>query len=275
VPAATVLIPTHSHIGTLRYAVESVRAQTLAAFELFIVADGVGDTMRALIAELAASDARIRVFDFPKGERKGERHRHAALQEATGRFVAYLGDDDVWAPNHLATMALLLDGADFANTNHVGINVEGRLFWMPSNIGDPAQRARMLAEPPSNPFDMTSAGHTLEAYRRLKIGWAPPVDCPWADLYVWRQFLAEPWCRARSAPFATGICTQTHQRPDLSDAERGRESQALLKLVSDPAAWRALWRDLSRALKPQVTGVGSAGTPFQPVLTLGNAPTRL
>jgi hypothetical protein len=48
------------------------------------------------------------------------------------------------------------------------------------------------------------------------------------SLYV-AQFLAEPWCRARSAMVATGICTQTHRRPGLSDQERGE----------DLAFWRA------------------------------------
>lgn len=274
-PVATVLIPTHNHVTPIRYAVESVRAQTFGDFELFIVADGVGDEMRRTIGEFAVADSRIRVFDFPKGERKGERHRHAALAEASGDFVAYLGDDDVWAPNHLATMALLLNGADFANTNHIGVNAERRLFWIPSDLSDQTMRARMLVDPPFNLFDMTSAGHTLAAYRRLTIGWAPPVNCPWADLYLWRQFLAEPWCRARSAPFATAVCTHTHIGPNLSDAERGRESKALLALVSDAAAWGEAWRRLSGSASPIIVPPTPRPGRFQRMFARGSGPTRL
>jgi glycosyltransferase involved in cell wall biosynthesis len=259
-PAATVLIPTFDHRATLPQAVASVLAQTFEDFELFIVADGVADDMRATIAGLAASDGRNRVFEFPKGERKGERHRHAALQEASGRIVAYLGDDDLWMPNHLKAIALLLDGADFGNTQHIGAGEEGRFSWYRSDLGDPVFRSRMLADPPFNAFDMTFAGHTLAAYRRLAIGWAPPVDCPWADLYLWRQFLADPTCRARSAPFPTAVCTQTHRRPNLTDSERGAELAAVAATMADPEEWRALWQRLSGGnLAVARSGAGGGG----------------
>ena len=90
----TVVIPTHNHADTLRYAVRSVQWQTCQDFELFVVGDGVPDRTRKIVSELVADDPRIRFFDFPKGERLGEQHRHLALQEANGRFVAYQADDD-------------------------------------------------------------------------------------------------------------------------------------------------------------------------------------
>ena len=42
------------------------------------------------------------MFDFPKGDRHGEAHRHAALAEARGELVAHICDDDLWFPEHLA-----------------------------------------------------------------------------------------------------------------------------------------------------------------------------
>src|SRR5947208_10362336 len=89
VTRATVLILTHEHVETLRHAVASVQLQTLQDFELLIVGDGVADATRAVVAELSAADSRIRFFDFAKGPRMGESHRHQALQRAQGRFVAY------------------------------------------------------------------------------------------------------------------------------------------------------------------------------------------
>lgn len=261
-PAATVLIPTHNHVETLRYSVTSVLRQTLSDLELFIVGDGIGDATRATIAELAANDGRVRLFDFPKGDRKGERHRHEALKEARGRIVAYLGDDDLWMPRHLETLDALLGDADFANTLHIGMDEAGRMFWLASDLADPQCRGRMLHDPPLNTFDLSFGGHTLAAYRRLGIGWAPPPPprpadhrfpiyrwllgpyplpppCP-ADLYLWRQFLAEPWCRARSATVPTGICTQTHRRPNMSDHERAEELARLAATLTKPEAWQAL-----------------------------------
>lgn len=240
--AATVLIPTHSHVEPLRHAIASVQQQCLQDFELFIVGDGVGDATRAAVSELSASDGRIRFFDFPKGPRKGEIHRHAALQHAQGRFVAYLGDDDCWMPNHLEVLDELLTGADFGHTMQVGIDAERRIVVMPADLQNPGFRRRMLTEC-FNRFDLTFAGHTMEAYRRLPRGWrTTPPEFPWTDLYMWRQFLAEPWCRARSAMVPTGINTWTHLRPHLSDLERADDLAYWRAQAAMPEFRETLWR---------------------------------
>jgi hypothetical protein len=57
----------------------------------------------------------VRFFDFPKGERLGEAHRHVALQEPRGRIVTYLSDDDLLLPSHVAEMSRLLVDANFAH----------------------------------------------------------------------------------------------------------------------------------------------------------------
>ena len=240
--AATVLLPTHSHVETLRHAIASVQQQSLQDFEILVVGDGVFDATRAVICELSASDSRIRFFDFPKGPRKGEIHRHQALQQARGRIVAYLGDDDCWMPNHLEVLDGLLTDADFGHTMQVGIDAERRIVVMPADLQNPAFRRRMLTEL-FNRFDLTFAGHTLEAYHRLPEGWrTTPADFPWTDLYMWRQFLAEPWCRARSAMIPTGINTWTHLRPHLSDRERADDLAYWRTQAATPEFRESLWR---------------------------------
>lgn len=239
---ATVLIPTHSHVESLRHAVASVQQQRLRDFELFIVGDGVADATRAVVSELSASDGRIRFFDFPKGPRKGEIHRHEALQHARGRFVAYLGDDDCWMPNHLEVLNGLLTEADFGHTLQVGIDSERQIVVMPADLQNPAFRRRMLTEL-FNRFDLTFAGHTMEAYRRLPHGWhTTPPEFPWTDLYMWRQFLAQPWCRARSAMVPTGINTWTHLRPHLDDLERANDLAYWRAQAAVPEFRENLWR---------------------------------
>ena len=240
--AATVLIPTHNHAEPLRHAIASAQQQSMQDFELFVVGDGVDDATRAIVAELSASDGRIRFFDFPKGPRKGEVHRHAALLQARGRFVAYLGDDDCWMSDHLEVLDELLTGADFGHTMQVGVDAERKIVVMPADLENPGFRRRMLTEY-FNRFDLTFAGHTLEAYRRLPHGWrTTPPYFPWSDLYMWRQFLAEPWCRARSAMVPTGINTWTHLRPHLSDRERADDLAYWRAQASTPEFRERLWR---------------------------------
>jgi glycosyltransferase involved in cell wall biosynthesis len=240
--AATVLMPTHNHVETLRYSVASVLAQSLKDFELFVVGDGATPATRAMAMELQKTDKRIRFFDLPKGPRKGEVNRHAALSEASGRFVAYIGDDDLWMPHHLQTMDRLLTEVDFAHTLHVGVNENGILFVFAADLENPLFRQRML-DRFFNRFDFTFAGHTLAAYRRLPYGWrTTPDHFPWVDLYMWRQFLAEPWCRARSSMIPTGICTQSHLRPQLSDQERAKDLAHWQAAIKAPGFREGLWR---------------------------------
>ena len=52
---------------------------------------------------------------------------------------------------------------------------------------------------------------------------------------MWRQFLAEPWCRVSSAMIPTGINTWSHQRPQLSDSERAEELAFWRGRLADPA----------------------------------------
>lgn len=246
--AATVLIPTHDHADPLRHSVASAQAQSLQDIELFIVGDGVGDATRELVAELSAGDARIRFFDFPKGPRMGEIHRHTALGYASGRFVAYLGDDDLWMPCHLETLDAALMGVDFAHTLQLGINQDGQLLIFAADLENPAFRSRMLSEI-FNRFDFTVAGHTLAAYRRLPHGWrTTPPEFPWTDLYMWRQFLSEPWCRARSIIVPTCINTWTHLRPHLTSQERARELACWRTRIATPGFREGLWQVIGEKL---------------------------
>jgi glycosyltransferase involved in cell wall biosynthesis len=243
---ATVLVPTYVHVATLRHAVASVQEQTLQDFELFIVGDGVGNTTRELVAELSTADPRIRFFDFPKGPRKGEVHRHQALQQAQGRFVAYLGDDDCWMPNHLDVLDALLADADFGHTMQVGVDEDDNIVVTPGDLENAQLRALMLRSM-YNCFDLTFAGHTLAAYRRLPYGWrTTPEAFPWTDLYMWRQFLAEPWCRARSAMVPTGVNSCTYRRSDLTDEERAKHLAAWRTRLAQPDFHEWLWCEIAR-----------------------------
>jgi glycosyltransferase involved in cell wall biosynthesis len=255
-PIATVLIPTHEHEQCLRHSIASVLRQSVQDFELFVVGDGAPAGTRSFVEDLAARDPRVRYFDFEKGERKGERHRHAALQHASGRIIAYLGDDDLWMPDHLATVVELLDRADFGHTLHLGIDQAGDLFFVPIDLARPDFRARMLSKR-SNYFDFTFGAHRLDAYRRLRSGWEPPPPGESAaDLHMWRKFLAARWCRAATATVATAICTQTHLRPHLSDAERAEELARLGREMLEPGRWEGIRDRLQESLmrRPPVVG---------------------
>ncbi len=49
-----------------------------------------------------------------------------------------------------------------------------------------------------NHIPLSCGAHTLAAYRRLPHGWRTTPPELATDLYMWQQFLEQPWCRARS-----------------------------------------------------------------------------
>ena len=215
---ATVLIPTHDHGPMLRHSVGSALAQTVDELEIFIVGDGVPDITREVVADLCHQDKRIRFFDNPKGPRRGELLRHAALAEARGRIVCYLCDDDLWFPDHVETMERLLADAEFAHAYDAAIEPDQTFC---STVGDasmPTLRDHLRAG--FNFVPLSTAAHLLSAYRRLPFGWRTTPEGTPTDLYMWQQFLDQPWVRCRAATEITVLRFPSPPRQGWSSDER-------------------------------------------------------
>jgi glycosyltransferase involved in cell wall biosynthesis len=95
----------------LAEAIDSIRAQTYAAWELVLVDDGSTDGSTAIARRLAAADpARIRYCEHPGHANRGmSAARNLGVREARGAYVAFLDSDDVWVPEKLAAQVAVLD----------------------------------------------------------------------------------------------------------------------------------------------------------------------
>ena len=257
--AATVLIPTHDHGPTLLHSVPSALAQTVSELEVLVVGDGAPDETRELMAELVAADERVRFFDNPKGERHGEAHRHAALQEARGQIVCYLCDDDLWLPQHVELVREALQGADFVATQPVHVTPEGELLSWPADLSNPWFREQMLSGA-ANFVPLSSAGHTLELYRRLPVGWSAAPTSTFTDIFMWQKILRLPGVRARSVYRPTVIHFPSSQRRGWTPEARAAEIEPWAERVSDPMRRQQLTRDfLERVLSRAAAAEAAAG----------------
>lgn len=200
----TVLIPTHANGAVIRNAIESVLSQTASDFELFVVGDGAPAPTQAILDEFVSRDRRVRAFKFDKGERHGEASRHLALTEADSDAVCYLSDDDFWFPDHLAAMRELLKSCDLAHTRQVDVLPWCAVSGYARNLNEAETRERMAQER-FNCFGLSVAGHRLDAYRRLSIGWSPAPPEIWTDLHMWRKFLAAEGMRFGAGPQVTAL----------------------------------------------------------------------
>jgi GalNAc5-diNAcBac-PP-undecaprenol beta-1,3-glucosyltransferase len=238
---ATVLIPTHSHGPLLRLAAATALTQTVTDLEIFIVLDGADAATSQVAREIAASDTRVRLFDYPKGQRHGEAHRHLALEAARGEIVCYLSDDDLWFPDHVEYMAGLLSGADFANSMVAAIQPDESMENLFGDIGRPSVRRRLVEDAASNFIGLCNAGHSLAAYRSMSGGWQPaPPDIP-TDLFMWRRFLANPSISATSGGRPTALHFAAARRREASPAERLEELTRWSRRLADPV-WRNEFR---------------------------------
>jgi GalNAc5-diNAcBac-PP-undecaprenol beta-1,3-glucosyltransferase len=231
--AATVLVPTHDHGLTLLRSVPSALAQTVADLEVFVIGDGVPDVTREVMAELTASDERVRFFDNPKGPRHGEIHRHEALKEARGEIVCFLSDDDLWLPGHVEHLQGLLADADFAHARPLWIDAEGRPRPWLVDLERPFYRELLLGG--ENRIPHACAGHTLELYRRLPAGWRTTPDGMPTDLYMWQQILSVPNCRAVSGSRPTSLHFPSPLRTGWTLDERLTEIDTWARRLADPA----------------------------------------
>ena len=251
---ASVLIPTHKHAATLPFAVKSVQSQGIDEIEILIIGDGVDDRLRAIIEKLRTGDSRIKFFDFPKGPRNGEIYRDAVLREARGRIVCYQCDDDLSLPGHLQDMEAALEDADFAGSMQADVGPEGRIRGYVFDFDRPEFREPWLAWTPnqlgtwaSDGFGLGFGAHRLDAYLRLREGWATTADGYPTDQTMWMKFAREPWCRTKILPWPVSLHFPKPQRRGWTDQQRADELSRWMNLLARPDATQHVLHEILRS----------------------------
>ena len=185
-PQWSIVLPVHSSAATVGIAIDSALAQTSEDFELLVVGDGCDAETRAVVQSY--TDPRIRFTDNPKAEGFGYLHRRAAIERAGGDYVAFLSDDDLWAPSHLVDLGALLDlGHAFVYSIPIWCVPTGELVPVAFNLKDAAAADRFRE---SNYVPSVFCAATRGAIAAAG-GW--PTDVPaFADWHLWRRILTLP-----------------------------------------------------------------------------------
>jgi glycosyltransferase involved in cell wall biosynthesis len=108
----------------LNEAIESIRRQTFAHWEVVLVDDGSTDGSSGFARALCEQDpVRFRYLDHPGHENRGtSASRNAGLAAARGRYVAFLDADDVYLPTRLEAHVGILDSMpdiDMVQSDHL------------------------------------------------------------------------------------------------------------------------------------------------------------
>ncbi|TLD70671.1 glycosyltransferase family 2 protein [Phragmitibacter flavus] len=235
---ATIICPTHNHGHLIHAALRSALRQTHQDFELFVIGDGVTAETREAVLESMQWDPRFHFVEREKSSRHGETYRHEVLQlQATGEFVCYLSDDDLWLPHHLGSMCDALRRFDVAHSRTLWIPVEGMIGSSLVNWSAASWREWTLNPPRKNGVGLSQCGHRMDFYRTLPHGWRTTPPDAWSDHYMWQQILRQPGRGATGTGDPSTIQFPSPIRGGMTLAERYEEMCGWeKKMVSDPDA---------------------------------------
>lgn len=103
------VITTHNRLELLKRAIDSVLTQTYANIECIVVSDASTDGTD----EYCKSRNDIRFISIPKSDSHGGNYaRNLGIRAASGEYVAFLDDDDVWLPTKIEKQVALLKEKD-------------------------------------------------------------------------------------------------------------------------------------------------------------------
>lgn len=105
-PLISVVVPTHNRPEMLAEALASVRTQTFTDYDIIMVSNGESAEARGQSLAIATSYG-ARYFALSDGNVSAA--RNFGIEQATGEWIAFLDDDDIWLPNKLERHMLHTD----------------------------------------------------------------------------------------------------------------------------------------------------------------------
>jgi glycosyltransferase involved in cell wall biosynthesis len=107
VPQVSVVMPAFNAAKTIGIAIQSVLDQTFTNWELLIINDGSTDGTLEIVAQF--NDPRI--YTITQVNQGVATARNAGLNQARGRYIAFLDSDDLWSPQKLQKQVSIFENS--------------------------------------------------------------------------------------------------------------------------------------------------------------------
>jgi glycosyltransferase involved in cell wall biosynthesis len=180
VPQVSVVVPTLGR-PALTLALHSALSQRGVDVEVIVVDDGSGGTAGAIVERVG--DPRVRLLGH-QGRRGPGAARNTGVAAARGAWVAFLDDDDLWAPDKLARQldAVRAAGRDWVYAGAVEVDGAGRLLG-----GSPPPSPAMLLTQLTrrNPMPAGSSNVMVHTTLLTDVGGFDPTLRHLADWDLW------------------------------------------------------------------------------------------
>lgn len=105
----SIIMPCHNGAKYLPFAIESVISQTFTNWELLIIDDDSNDTSIEVIEKYCAKDKRIKLILNKNSSGLPATPRNIGINNATGRYIAFLDCDDMWCSSKLENQIALIN----------------------------------------------------------------------------------------------------------------------------------------------------------------------
>ena len=261
-PLVSVIIPTYNWSSVLRFAIESVVWQTMRDFELLVIGDGCTDDSAQVVQSFG--DSRIRWHNLLSNSGHQSAPNNTGIAMARGRYIAYLGHDDVWYPTHLATLVKVLrrTGADLAYTQGVMLGPPGSHIRVLTDIS----RYKGKAIIPSSIMHLRTMAADIGLWRDYReIELTPDKD------FVRRAFQAGKRLKAINAltvfKFNSALRPGCYRdKPCHEQAEYIRRIRSERDFLKNE--WRAIKADAPLGLTARAPGLPEPPNPMPPGWTV-------
>lgn len=125
-PLISVVVPTYNRANLLEVTLNSILKQTYKNIEIIVVSDASKDETASVVRKY--DDPRIKFFDLKENLKYPSKVRNFGISQASGEFIAFCDDDDIWVDDKLDKQIRCLLNSD--NLQMVASNA----YIFPGNV---------------------------------------------------------------------------------------------------------------------------------------------
>jgi len=107
-PLVSIIMSSYNHEKFISIAIKSVLNQAVTDLELIIIDDASKDNSRQIIKDYSKKDSRIKTI-FHEENRGIAKTLNEGIEKAKGKYIAFIGSDDVWHKDKLEKQIGILE----------------------------------------------------------------------------------------------------------------------------------------------------------------------